>query len=79
MNQLVFLRMQRQMTQRQLAARLGISNSLLCRMERGWFTRAPNGVEAGLQQIFGQNWTFERLMRPVPDLPRESTACEARA
>ena len=78
MNRLVFLRMQRGLSQKQLAEMLGISPGLLSRLERGWFTRPPVGCEAKLQGVFGKEWTFHRLMQPVPDLPVEPRASEAR-
>lgn len=68
MNKLQVLRMQRGLSQAQLGKMLGIDPSTLSRCERGWFAKAPSGLEEKLRQFFGPEWTFTRLMEPVPDL-----------
>lgn len=68
MNWLTFLRLQRGWTQRELADRLSINPSLLCKVERGWFTRSPGDLETKLKAVFGDRWPFRALMERVPDL-----------
>jgi transcriptional regulator with XRE-family HTH domain len=72
---LKYLRLQRGWTQSQLAERLSIHSSLLSRLEGGWFTRPPTGLNTRLQEVFGSQWTFDRLMQSMPaivDPPVES-------
>lgn len=68
MNYLVFFRMQRGLTQKQLAKLLNVDSTVLCRIERGWLARVPNSVDEAFKRIFGKEWSFERLMKPVPDI-----------
>jgi transcriptional regulator with XRE-family HTH domain len=68
MNYLQCLRQQNGLKQHELAAALGISQTLLSLIERGWYARAPRGVEEGLQTIFGSQWTFDQLVKPMRDL-----------
>ena len=71
MNHLKWLRLCRKLSQRELAAQLGIHEATYCRVERGWLTRPPADLETRLQNVFGSQWTWERLMAdavpPVPD------------
>ena len=68
MNHLQFSRLKSDESQGALAGKLGIHPTLLSRLERGWFTRPPAGLEDRLKEAFGAEWTFSRLMEPVPDL-----------
>ena len=68
MNYLHFLRCQRGLTQKNLAELLKLNAVTVCRIERGWYAKPPSGYEERLQAIFGREWTFQRLMEPVPDL-----------
>lgn len=64
MTRLKLLRMQRGLTQRQLASILGLSPSFLSRLEGAWFTRCPNHSEVSrkLRAFFGPGESFESLM-----------------
>jgi transcriptional regulator with XRE-family HTH domain len=77
MTTLQLLRLKRNLSQQALARALGVHQSVVSRLEQGWFRRAPNGVEEGLKKIFGREWTFDPLMRE-PDEP-EPSASEANA
>jgi DNA-binding XRE family transcriptional regulator len=68
MNKFKMLRLTRGLSQKQLADFLGIHEVTLCRIERGWYSRPPTGLEDKLRQFFGPEWTFARLMEPVKDL-----------
>lgn len=68
MNYLHALRIERGLTQQQLAQWLGVDPSLISRCERGWFTRPPSGLEGKLTQFFGPEWTWKKLMQPVPSI-----------
>lgn len=68
MNNLKFLRLQRGWTQEQLAKRLNLHPVTVCRIERGWYARPPVGLEDRLKSVFGDRWTFARLMERVRDL-----------
>jgi|GEM_PF-844027 len=74
MNFLVALRLQRGLSQRELAEMLGIAQTILSKLERGWFARCPAGLECKFRTVFGDQWGFEALMRAVPDL---STAVQS--
>lgn len=65
MNYLRLLRETAGMTQKQLAERSGIDPCTLNRIERGWFTKPPRGVEERLKRVFGDQWNFQRLMQRV--------------
>lgn len=65
MNNLQFLRMKKWMSQRQLADLIGLHSTILNRIERGWLAKINPDMEARLQEVFGSQWTFERLMEPV--------------
>lgn len=67
MNHLEFLRRERGISQRELAAIIGVNQSILSRCERGWWTKPPKGLEGKLQAYFGKQWTFDKLMQPVSD------------
>jgi transcriptional regulator with XRE-family HTH domain len=76
MNYMKFLRLSRCWSQSFLAKMLGIHEGTYSRIENGWLTRPPKGLDERLEAVFGKQWTFERLMQPVPDLtepPAEST------
>lgn len=66
MTTLQHLRMARGLTQRRLAAELGVDVALLSRVESGWFTRPPSRIVERIRGYFGQPWTWEQLMQPVP-------------
>ena len=68
MNYWTFLRLQKGLTQRELAKLLIINPVTACRIERGWYAKPPEGLEERLQAIFGSEWSFARLMESVPDL-----------
>jgi transcriptional regulator with XRE-family HTH domain len=68
MNQLQFLRLRRGLTQKTLAELLKIHPVTFCRIERGWLAKLPVGLEGRLRAIFGDEWTFAKLMEDVPDL-----------
>jgi transcriptional regulator with XRE-family HTH domain len=68
MNNLQLLRLQKKLSQRDLAKILKLHPSTINRVERGWFAKPPDGLEKRLQAVFGKEWTFARLMEPVPDL-----------
>jgi DNA-binding XRE family transcriptional regulator len=65
MTNLKLLRMQRGISQRDIAKQLGISEITMSRIECGWFARAPRGIEAKLQDYF-PGWNWELLMREAP-------------
>ncbi len=64
MTRLKLLRMQRGLTQRELATILDFSPSFLSRLECSWFTRCPNHavVEEKLRAFFGSDESFASLM-----------------
>jgi len=64
MTRLRLLRMQRGLTQREMAALLGFDPSFLSRLERAWFTRCPKraAVEKQFKAFFGPGESFETLM-----------------
>jgi len=64
------------LTQRQFAERIGITQSLLCQYERGWYARAPKQMESKLIAELGAEWNFARLMEEVPDLGQEPRGTE---
>lgn len=66
MNQMKLIRLTRGLTQREMASLLGIHENNYSRMETGLFARPFRGLEARLESVFGEGWTFERLMEPVP-------------
>lgn len=68
MNWLQYLRIQRGLNQKQLAEHIGVNPDFLCRVERGWFSKPPSRIDAKLRAFFGPEWTFDRLMEPVPDI-----------
>jgi DNA-binding XRE family transcriptional regulator len=68
MNHLMFLRLKKDLSQKALAELLKINPVTMCRIERGWYAKPPVELEHRLQIIFGKEWTFERLMEPVPDI-----------
>ncbi len=72
MNYLLFMRLQRQISQRDLAMKLGVQQSVLSKLENGWLTRAPGNLERKLKRFFGPEWTFQRLMERVPDITQNS-------
>jgi DNA-binding XRE family transcriptional regulator len=75
MNQLQFLRRRRGLTQKAMADLVKIHPVTYCRIERGWLAKPPAELEDKLRAIFGPEWTFARLMEPVPDLTAsDSTA-----
>lgn len=67
MTRLKLLRMQRGLTQRQMASVLGVSPSFLSRLECAWFTRCPNRTEMDkkFRAFFGPDESFEALMKEV--------------
>lgn len=56
------------MSQKELAGKLGVDPAIVSKLEHGWFTRAPGNLGTMLTEVFGREWTFARLMEPVPDL-----------
>jgi len=68
MNYLMYLRLRRGLSQKDLAELLKIHPVVMCKVERGWFTRPPKALEERLQAVFGREWTFSRLMEAVPDI-----------
>lgn len=68
MNWLQYLRIQRRLSQKQLAKHIGVNPDFLCRVERGWFSKPPSGIDSKLRAFFGPEWAFARLMEQVPDL-----------
>lgn len=70
MNYLEFLRRQRRQTQKELAQQLGLDAITMNRIERGWYARAPHGLAEAITRVFGNEWSFARLMREVPDITR---------
>jgi len=86
MTNLQLLRRQRQMSQKDLAKRLGIAVVDVSRLENRWYTRAPKRVDKLLKSLFGPGWTFEALMQevaePIPpgqtESPGDSQADELR-
>lgn len=79
MNWFHYLRMKKGVSQTNLAPMLGISKALVNQMERGWFTRPPKNCEAKLKEFFGEEWSFARLMEPVPDLTELPSAASGTA
>jgi ribosome-binding protein aMBF1 (putative translation factor) len=77
MNYMALIRRQKGVSQCALAAQLGVSQSLISRCEHGWLTRPHKGLEAKLQSFFGPDWTWERLMQPVPE-PTSDAGLSAR-
>ena len=73
MTKLKLLRMKRGLTQEQMASILEIAPTFLSRLECGWFARCPGDLESKFQEIFGEEWTFARLMRPVPDIAADDS------
>ncbi|MGO9119463.1 MAG: helix-turn-helix domain-containing protein [Desulfomonilaceae bacterium] len=73
MTNLKLLRMQRGLTQREVAGTLGISEITMSRLECGWFARPPGGIEQKLRQFFGPEWTWKQLMEqpPAPEPERD--------
>jgi len=65
-NCLKLLRLGRKWTQGQIAAELNIHPVTYCRAERGWFTRPPAQLDAKLQKVFGEQWTWQELMKAAP-------------
>ncbi len=68
MNHLMFLRLQKGLSQKALADLLKINPVTMCRIERGWYAKAPKELEKRFQTIFGVKWSFDRLMESVPDI-----------
>ncbi len=67
MTNLQLLRRQRQMSQKDLAKKLGIAVVDVSRLENRWYTRAPKRVDKLLKSLFGPGWTFETLMQEVAE------------
>lgn len=76
MNHLNYLRLQRGLSQRDLASLLKIHPATMNRIERGWVAKPPEGLEGRLQAVFGKEWTFERLMERVPELHSNGDAAQ---
>jgi transcriptional regulator with XRE-family HTH domain len=76
MNWLKYLRMQRGLSQPELAKRLGITSSFLSRIECGWQARVPAVLESRLRGVFGEEWDFKALMERVPASPEELRQCQ---
>jgi transcriptional regulator with XRE-family HTH domain len=72
MNNLKALRLHRELSQDEICRKLGINVVTYNRIERGWFTRAPAGVEEALKRFLGEEWTFCKLMEKPP-APRPDT------
>jgi len=68
MNHLHYLRLRRRLSQKALADLLKIHPTTLCRIEGGWLSRCPAGVEERLKAVFGAQWSFDALMESVPNL-----------
>lgn len=67
MTKLRLLRMQRGLSQKELASCLGIHPTFLCRLERGWYARCPNWkrLEPKLKRVLNTPVSFEDLMQEV--------------
>jgi len=68
------LRMQRRLTQKQLATILKCHPNILSRIECGWLSKPPRGLEERLSRFFGDEWGWAELMAEVPDPTAERTA-----
>ena len=66
MTKLRLLRMQAGLSQRGLAEMLEVHQVTVDRIEGGWLTRPPKGVDQKLSEVFGDEWTWEALMEDVP-------------
>jgi transcriptional regulator with XRE-family HTH domain len=63
------LRMERGMSQAELARALSVHPTFLSRLECGWYARVTPELEARLNQVFPE-WSWEALMRkPAPPCP----------
>lgn len=72
MNNLGFLRRKGNLTQMDLAVRLGTHVTVISRLETGYQQRAPKWIEDGLREVFGEEWSLERLLQPIDALAGRS-------
>lgn len=68
MNFFHFLRVNRGLTQRAIAQKMHVHPAMISKLEQGWFARCSEDMELKLQETFGKEWTFKRLMQPVPNV-----------
>ncbi len=73
MNFFHFLRVNKGLTQRAIAQKMHVHPAMISKLEQGWFARCGRGLESKLQEIFGKEWTFKRLMQPVPDIAADDS------
>ena len=69
MTNLQFLRVQMELSQRELASKIGIDSTVLSRLERGWFAKISPDYEQRLMDFFGSQWTFAELSKSVKHQP----------
>ncbi len=69
MNYFTYQRIKRGWSQKDLAEKLNLNPVTVCRVENGWYAKAPKGLNSALRKVFGKEWSFDLLMQPVPDLP----------
>ena len=62
MTTLTVLRRQKGMTQLDLAQKLGITRQELSRLESGWQVKIRKSAEESLTDIFGNQWTLQKLL-----------------
>ena len=73
MTNLKALRMERGMSQPEMARLLGVHSTFLSRLECGWFAKITPALDARLKQVFGLEWSFDALMGKPPS-PRHDAA-----
>jgi transcriptional regulator with XRE-family HTH domain len=69
MTNLQFLRVQMELSQRDLSSKIGIDSTVLSRLERGWFAKISPDYEKRLMDFFGSQWTFAELSKSVKHRP----------
>jgi transcriptional regulator with XRE-family HTH domain len=67
MNFLQFLRLRRGLSQKQLAKKLRVPQSCLCKWELQ-YSPLPGYALIKLQRLFGSGWTTEKLFAQVPEV-----------
>ena len=59
------LRIERELTQLEVASLLGIHNAVISTMENRRLKRPPTGALEKLRKFYGKDWTWEELMALV--------------
>jgi len=65
MTYLKYLRIERGLTQLDVALSIGVRESVVSRIENGWMVLLPSGTEEKLAELFGPEWTFKKLIGEV--------------